>query len=123
MIQAINKMLAPLRTRIANMIARAVVSRVDDSKKIQIVQLSMGDEVHDDIERVQNYGFTSVPQEGAEAAVIFVRRGRDHGLDVAVDDRRNRVKGLQAGEVAVYSDEGDKIVMKRGGTIEITAAT
>ena len=123
MIQAINKMLAPLRTRIANMIARAVVSRVDDSKKIQIVQLSMGDEVHDDIERVQNYGFTSVPQEGAEAAVIFVGGGRDHGLAVAVDDRRYRVKGLQAGEVAVYTDQGDKIVIKRGGTIEITAAT
>lgn len=123
MIDVIRRMLAPLQTRIANMIARAVVSRVDDSKKMQIVQISMGDETHDDIERVQNYGFTSVPQEGAEAAVIFVGGGRDHGLAIAVDDRRYRVKGLQAGEVAVYTDQGDKIVIKRGGNIEVTAST
>lgn len=124
MIDAIRRMLAPLQTRIANMVSRAVISRVDDSKKMQIVQLAiLEDEVHDDIERVQNYGFTSVPQEGAEAAVVFVGGGRDHGLAVAVDDRRYRVKGLQAGEVAVYTDQGDKIVIKRGGTIEITAAT
>lgn len=124
MIDAIRRMIAPLQTRIANMVSRAVLSRVDDSKRMQIVQLSiLDDEVHDDIERFQNYGFTSVPQEGAEAAVIFVGGGRDHGLAVAVDDRRYRVKGLQDGEVAVYSDQGDKIVIKRGGTIEITAST
>ena len=42
---------------------------------------------------------------------------------VAVDDRRYRLRSLQQGEVAIYTDEGDKIVLKRGGTIEVTAAT
>lgn len=109
---------------VRNAISRAVVALVDDSRKVQEVQVDLLDgETRDKVERVQNYGFTSVPMGGAEAIVIFVGSSRDHGVAVAVDDRRYRLKDLQAGEVAVFTDQGDKIVLKRGGTIEITAST
>lgn len=118
------RLLRPLRTRVINMVARAVISLVDDAKKMQLVQIDVLDgETRADVERVQNYGFTSVPLKGAEAAVMFVGGRRDHGLVVAVDDRRYRLTGLQDGEVAIYTDQGDKIVIKRGGDIEVTAAT
>jgi phage baseplate assembly protein V len=124
LIAQLRRLVRPLETRVANMVTRAVIKLVDDSMKLQTLQLAvLTDEVRDDIERVQNYGFTSVPLEGAEAAVVFVGGRRDHGLAVAVDDRRYRVKDLKAGEVAVYTDQGDKVVIKRGGTIEVTAAT
>ncbi len=120
----LDKLIAPLKTRLANMMARAVVSLVDDSKKMQILQLGvLADETRDDVERVQNYGFTSVPLSGAEAVVIFVGGRRDHGLAIAVDDRRYRIKNLESGEVAIYTDEGDSIVLKRGGNIEVNAST
>lgn len=113
-----------LATRLANLVSRAVVRRVDDSTKMQSLQVTLlADETRDGVERVQNYGFTSVPQAGAEAVTVFVSGYRDHGLVVAVDDRRYRLTGLEAGEVAIYTDEGDKVVLKRGGTIEVTAAT
>ncbi len=124
MIEQLSRLLRPLATRIANLVSRAVVQRVDDSPKVQALQLDLlADETRDDVERFQNYGFTSVPLSGAEAVTVFVGGRRDHGLVVAVDDRRYRLTGLEAGEVALYTDQGDKVVIKRGGTIEVTAAT
>ncbi len=118
-----NALLAPLRTRIANMVSRAVVKLVNDSKKMQLMQLDILDgESRDEIERFQDYGFTSVPLEGAEAVVIFPGGRRDHGLTIVVDDRRYRLRNLESGEVAMYTDQGDSIVIKRGGNIEVTAA-
>lgn len=106
------------------MISRAVVLLVNDGLKLQGLQLSMlADEVRDDVERFQNYGFTSHPHPGAEAVAASVAGNRDHVLVLAVDDRRFRLKALAQGEVAIYTDEGDKVVLKRGGTVEVTAAT
>jgi phage baseplate assembly protein V len=112
----------PISTRIANMVARATVKLVDDSKKIQILQVGvLKGETRSEIERFQNLGFTSVPEEGAEAVVLFVGGRRDHGYAVAVDDRRYRLKDLEPGEVAMYHKSGSKIVMKANGDIEVTA--
>lgn len=117
-------MLRPVRARVANMIARGVVKLVDDSQKLQLLQLSVGpDEVRDQVERFQQYGLTSLPDAGAEAVVVFVGGARDHGLAVAVDDRRYRVSGLASGEVVIYSKAGQTIWLKADGTIEIGGGT
>lgn len=124
MIRAMEKMLAPLRTRLANLVSRAVLARVDDSAKLQTVQVNvLAEETRDGVERFQNYGFTSVPLEGAEAVVVFVGGRRDHGLALAVDDRRHRLSGLQPGEVAVYSETGAAVVLKADGSVEVTPGT
>lgn len=120
----LDRALRPLKTRVANILSRFVVQRVDDSPKMQLLQLgALADETREDVERFQNYGFTGVPLEGAEGVVLFVGGKREHGLAVAVDDRRYRIKNLNPGEVAVYTDQGDKIVIERGGTIRVTGAT
>lgn len=122
--QAFQRMLRPLTQRIQLMVGRAVLQLVDDSTKLQSVQIMLlADELRDQVERFQNYGFTSVPLAGAEAVAVAVAGNRDHALVIAVDDRRYRLKGLAEGEVAIYTDEGDKIHIKRGGTIEVVAAT
>jgi phage baseplate assembly protein V len=122
--RSIAKAIQPLRNRMALMISRAVVLLVNDGLKLQGLQVSLlADEVRDEVERFQSYGFTSHPHPGAEAIAASVAGSRDHVVVLAVDDRRYRLKGLQAGEVAIYTDEGDKIVIKRGGIVEVTAAT
>ncbi len=124
MIDAVTRLLAPLRNRIANMVARAVVQLVADGGKLQALQLVVGaDETRDGCERFQEYGFTSMPLAGAEAVVLFVGGRRDHGLVVAVDDRRHRMAGLEAGEVALYTNAGQSIVLKADGSIEIGGGT
>lgn len=115
MLAILQKLLEPLRTRISNLVARAVISAVVDTKKMQVLQLQVLEgETREGCERVQQYGFTSVPFAGCEAVVLFLNGNRDHGLVVATDDRRYRLKSLQPGEVALYTDEGAAVHLKRG---------
>ena len=118
------RVLAPLQRRIALMVGRALVRFVDDSSQFQQLQVDLLEgETRDQVERVQQYGFTSHPLPGAEAVAVCVAGSRDHVVVVAVDDRRFRLTGLAEGEVALYTDEGDVLHFKRGGTVLIKAAT
>lgn len=68
-------------------------------------------------EYFQHYGFTSRPLPGAE--IIIIRQG-NHYIALGSDDRRYRL-AVEDGEVALYTDEGDKIHLKRDKTIEIVS--
>jgi phage baseplate assembly protein V len=68
-----------------------------------------------DREYLQHYGLTSRPKPGAE--LVIIREG-NHYLAIASDDRRYRI-ALEEGEVAIYTDEGDKVHLKRGRQIEV----
>jgi phage baseplate assembly protein V len=119
--RSIAKLFAPLKRRIMLLCSRAVVRMTDDSTKMQELQLaSLEGELHDGVERYQNYGFTSCPHPGAEAMTVFIGGDRSHGIAVVVDDRRYRMKGMKHGEVAVYTDEGDVIHLKRNRTIQVS---
>ena len=117
----------PIRSmmrKIHGMAARCVLRLASDGLKMQAVQVGvLADETIDDVERVQNYGFTSVPLPGAEGIMLFLGGDRAHGVVIAMDDRSYRLKGLKGGEVALYTDEGDSIVLKRGHIMEATTET
>lgn len=118
----------PLRrlwNAIHGMAARCVLRLASDGLRMQTCQVGLLDEeTADDVERFQNYGVTSVPLPGAEGVCLFLGGSRAHGVIIAMDDRRYRLKGLQGGEVALYSIDdqepaGHRIVLKRGGIIEV----
>lgn len=96
------------------MIARGVVELVNDSLKCQGLQVSLlTDEVHDDVERFQDYGITSVPFTGSEALYLSVGANRAHGVVVCVNDRRSRPKDLVEGDVCLYTDKGERVYLNR----------
>ena len=127
-ISGLNRLLGPIRRRLALMVGRGVVALVNDALRLQGVQVALlADETRDNVERFQQYGFTSHPHAGAEAVVLSLGGARNHLVAIAVDDRRYRIQALQAGEVALYTDEdadapGHRIVLKRGGVIELRCA-
>jgi phage baseplate assembly protein V len=121
---AIRKLTEPLRRRIALMVGRCTVKLVNDALKMQGVQITLlADEAIDNVERMQEYGFTSHPHPGAEALSLAVGGTRNHVVVIKCEDRRYRLTGLEEGEVAIYDDLGSKVVLKRGNVIEVTAAT
>ena len=123
-IRAIQVVMAPTVRRVRLMVSRAVVEAVNDALKCQGLQVSLlAGEVKDGVEHFQEYGFTSHAPAGSEGVGLFVSGDRGHGIVVAVGDRRVRLKNLAQGEVAVYTDEGDKIHLKRGRIIEINGGT
>ncbi len=73
------------------------------------------DEEFADREYFQHYGFTSRPL--ADGEMIVIRDG-NHVVAIASDDRRYRI-ALEAGEVAIYTDEGDHVRLKRGQEIYV----
>lgn len=111
-------MLEPLKRRVMMAIGRAVVRAISDTGGRQTMQIEiMQGELRDAVERMQNYGMTSVPLPGADAAVVFVSGNRDQGIIIAVDDRRYRLQGMAAGEVALYDDLGHKVHLTRTGIV------
>lgn len=113
-----------LQRKIMMMVGRCVIEAVNDSGPLQKNQVTiLSGEVKDGYDRVQEYGFTSVPKSQAEGIVICIGGNRDHGVVIATDDRRYRPKNLKAGEVVIYNDKGDMIKFKDDSTIEITAGT
>lgn len=103
-VRIINKVTDPLRRRVRLMVSRAILNIINDAGGIQVVQVKLlANETRDGVERIQNYGHTSVPLPGAEGVMVCVSGNRDHGIVIAMDDGRHRLKGLQPGEVAMYS--------------------
>lgn len=119
-----SRVLGPIRRRLAHLVARAVVTLVNDAAKMQTLQLGLlADEALDGAEHWQPYGFTYKPHAGAEALVLAVGGHRAHSVVIACADRRYRLTAMEDGEVALYSDEGDKIHFKRGRVIEVLTET
>lgn len=117
-------MLEQLKNKVMNMIARAVVRHVDDSKKrpLMLMEILDGEDVPD-CESVQQYGFGSIPHPGAEAVALSVDGERHEVFVVATDDRRYRPTGGVSGEVYMYTDEGDEIRLGRGNVVIVTSKT
>ena len=104
--------------RIRAMIGRAIVGTVDDATTLQSLQVELLDgEVQDAAERFQDYGFVSVPHAEAEAVMAAAGGLRSHALVLVVADRRYRLTGLAAGEVAMHDDQGQKVHLTRDGIV------
>ena len=127
-VRQLEKLTASLRRRVLLTVGRAVLQLVDDTRKLQSVQVvALDSEVLDEVERFQEYGYTSHPHPQAECVVLAVGGMRQHPLIVAIDDRRYRVTDLKAGEVCLYTDEDEsgsphRITLKRGRVVEIEGA-
>lgn len=109
---------------LTNFLARGVVALSNSASKLQSLQLRLlAGEVKDQVEHLEPYGFTACPLDGAEALAGFIGGDRSHCVVIVVSDRRYRLQGLKSGEVAIYTDEGDKIHLKRGRIIDIETQT
>lgn len=103
---------------------RGVITLVKAAGTVQLVQMdALAGEQLQDNELFQHYGFTSNPLPGTMAIVLPVGGRTAHGIIVATEHGSYRLKNLQSGEVAIYTDEGDSVILKRGRVIEVTTQT
>lgn len=99
---------------------RGVLHLVKSADNIQKVQASgLADETLQDVELMQQFGFTSVPPANTQAVILPIGGQTTHGIVIATENGSFRVKNLQGGEVAVYDESGSSIVLKKGRLIEI----
>lgn len=124
LINFFQRAIKPLRDRVYIMIGRAIITAVDDSKMFQELQLSaLAGETLGKVQRFQNFGFTSNPPLGTEAIISSLGGNRDNTIVIATDNRNIRIKNLESGETAIYTDDGTYIKLKKTGKVEVKAAT
>lgn len=111
--------------------ARGVIQKIDDDHNMQEAEGGfLKGEKRRRIERVQNYGFTSVPlpadsdgKNGPEAYYGFMGADRSHPYIAAIDDPRHRPYGLKEGENAQYDDRGQMTYLAREGAYLLSTRT
>jgi phage gp45-like len=105
--------------------ARATINAIDDGKLMQeIAGAFMKGESRDKVEAPRSYGFASVPHDadkdgsGPEAFISFIGGNRSFPVCGPIDDRRHRLLGLLAGDVALFrgKDDGQQLHMNALGT-------
>lgn len=101
---------------------RGVLQRLDATQAMPTAQITGLDGEQLQVELMQHYGLASAPLSGAEVVVLPLGGSSAHGIIIASVDGRYRIQ-LQPGEVAVHTDEGDHIHLKRGRLVEIVTDT
>ena len=137
----LDRLLEPIRNRIRMLFAKSLMTLIDDSTGIQLIQVSYAtDGDKDKVQRLQPYGLTSHPLKDAQVFLAFLNGNRDHGVALNVGDSRYRVKPLPEGGVCLYDYDGNmvkltkddgilvdapnqKVVVHAGGDIEIGNAS
>lgn len=117
--QRINQALARIRQAF-----RIRLGATDSAAAVQRIQAQgVGNENLQGAELFQHYGFTSHPQPGTMGIVLPLGGVSSHGIVIATEHGAYRLKSLKPGEVALYTDEGAKIVLRRGKLIEADCET
>lgn len=103
---------------------RGKLTLTQAGEPIQRVQVSgLADETLQEIEQLQQFGFTSHAPANTDVIVIPLGGDTSHGIVIASEHGSFRVKNLQSGEVAVYDESGSSIVLKKGKLIEMDCDT
>lgn len=124
LMQIIKRAIKPLQNKVMMLVGRCVLLATNDTEGVQKIKASvMAGEIMENVERFQNYGLSSNVPSGAEGVIVFPLGNREHGICIALENRKFRLKDLKEGEVALYTDEGDTIIFKRGGKIEVNASS
>lgn len=94
------------------------VQLVNDSGQVQTLQLTITPlEVRDNTPRLAEFGFTSNPPPGADAALLFVGGDRSNGVIIATGHQKYRLKGLANGDAAIYDSRGQSVWLTPGGIV------
>lgn len=103
---------------------RGVIGLVNSQAPVGAVSgTGLADEPINGAELMQHYGLSTNPPRGTMFVALPVGGKTAHSIIVGTEHASYRIKGLATGEVAIYTDEGDSIVLKRGHLIEVTTKT
>lgn len=122
MIQEFRRLANSVTRKIFLLLGRGIVKALKTDEGTQLIQVvALDGETISDVERMEEYGFTAVPETDSEAAIGFLNGNREQGIILCINDRRYRPTNLASGEVMVYDKNGSKVHLKADGSIEIEA--
>lgn len=119
----LDRQVGRIRGQVVGAVARAVLREVQTGGGFARATVDLrADEEREDVEVLEPYGFTSAAPAGSEGVALAVGGDASHHVVLALGNRSLRLKALKDGEVAVYSREGQTILLKTDGNIVVTVA-
>jgi len=116
MMDQIKRLLEPLSNRINSLVSVGILRRIDAGSNQQCQVELMEGELRDKLPHHLPYGYASVPLEGAEPLVVFLRGDKSGGIVIQVSDPRYQPT-LEQGEAALHDDQGQTVHIKRDGIL------
>lgn len=102
---------------------RGVVTLVKTAGAVQLMQVDgMNGERLQDAELFQQFGSTSNPPAGTMAIVLPIGGKTAHGIVVATEHGEYRLKGLLSGEMAIYNQWGDHVILSADRRMKVVSA-
>ena len=117
------QMIDQLRNRIRLLVGRAIIGAVHSAGSDNGLSIDVslaGGEQHTDVPLMQHYGLSAKPRKDAEAVIIFLGGARDNGIAIATQGKTSSLPSLNDGEVALYSEFGQTIILKKDGSVSVT---
>lgn len=116
-------MMNQIINKLKSMIVRGTILSVNDTGSRQEVtaKLSLG-ETKDRIERIEQFGFSSVPPSGAAGVFLEVAATRSRMVCIGDSHYTHCPRGKQIGESIQYDAFGQFIHLQASGVIEINAS-
>lgn len=103
---------------LADLVTRGVLTAKNAARKMRTVQTELfANDLRDDVEHFEPYGFTSEAKPGAEVLATSLGGDRGHTIAFCITDRRFRPVSLKDGEVCVFDDLGRKVYLSRSGIV------
>ncbi len=111
----VDKAVSRIKRRIISMVTRAIVVDVIEDLQRQAIQIAgESNESGDNIERFQQYGFSSVPPNGSEAILAALNGNLGKRIAIAVEKKELRPQGDSL-DVFIYHAEGHSIQLTKDG--------
>ena len=105
-------------------IRRGVVIAVNDTGPAQRVTVrSSAGAVYSDIEVIQPFGSANVPPVNGAIAVLLAIGGDPANMVALLSNPNRRMGAMAPGEQVIYGPGGSRVAVRRGGLVEILAAT
>ena len=118
----IDARLARLERRVLTSLGRGRVTTANDSGPVQMLQVQINElETIDNVPRLAEFGFTSMPPDGSDVGISFIAGDRGNGAVVSTGHQDSRPRGLKAGESMLYSQDGKQVYLTAGGGIVVDA--
>src|SRR5471032_3668566 len=107
-----------LYRRVMLVVWRGRIKTGSDTEAVQQQQVRLGPfETFDNIPRLSEYGFNSMPPPDSDAVLIFVGGNRVDGVIIATGNQTYRMRSLNPGEVSISDNLGQSVYLTQAGIV------
>jgi phage baseplate assembly protein V len=113
-----NSAIEKLYRRIMLLIGRGRILLSTDDEALQRHQVQLGQmETFNNLSRLSEYGFNSMPPERSECVIVFMGGNRTDGCIIATGNQKYRMRNLESGEVSISDDNGQSVYLSKKGIV------